>query len=92
MRPVSPITPDEHGQCFHVPQYDSSLLDQLTAAMMLADNSSKARPYLQPNGSSAAYLYWPEARGEKRMLGLIMPMRADAAPDYLADLQTWARR
>jgi len=92
MRPVTPITPNDDGQCFQVPQYDSGLLDQLTTAMMTADNSSKARPYLQPNGSSAAYLYWPAARGEKRMLGLIMPMNADAAPGYLADLQTWARR
>lgn len=92
MRPVLPILPNADGVHVHVPQYDPALLCQLSDAMMHADNSSKARPYLQPNRDSAAYLYWPGARGNHRALGLIMPMCADAASDYLADLLLWGAK
>lgn len=93
MRPVQPILPaGDTLECFHVPQYDPALLCQLSDAMMHADNSGKARPYLQPNRDNAAYLYWPGARGTERALGLIMPLRSDPEPAYLADLLLWGRK
>lgn len=91
MSPVQPILPGGTLECFHVPQYDPALLCQLSDAMQHADNT-KARPYLQPNRDNAAYLYWPGARGTERALGLIMPMCADVASDYLADLLLWGRK